>query len=266
MSNSKDPKVRAYFINEERGPGNTPRVVKSGNGIVRFIAEEIQRESTENRNGRSYPWDVLFEAHSMLHIKERLARGNWFCEIGHPTGDDLARQRKIDRRNASCILKQIDLHRPTIGGVFETCATQLGRDLMGLILENGIQVAFSMRALGRVREDKGCLVVQSPLYLVCYDDVIHPSVEGAYMTALTENAGSTKRSAEARAVLVEEANYADYIAETVSDVTETEESLGMEHPGRRIINGTVISEDGNMKIHHVLRSKAQAGLDSFLAK
>jgi hypothetical protein len=73
-------------------------------------------------------------------------------------------------------------------GEIESANTHVGRDFKGLI-EQGSSVAFSLRAVGPITENKKSYVeVKSPLSILCYDWIIHPSHSIAYMEkVLTES-------------------------------------------------------------------------------
>jgi hypothetical protein len=75
-----------------------------------------------------------------------------------------------------------------VRGKVETAATRVGRDIRGLLVENGLNLAFSMRGMGGVRRvpGKDLVEVTSPLALVTYDIVTYPSHQSAYMDALNE--------------------------------------------------------------------------------
>ena len=77
-------------------------------------------------------------------------------------------------------------------GMLETAATQCGKDMRGLIAENGSQLAFSMRGAGAVRPvpgTQGTVAVIRPLAIFAYDWVSYPSHPSAYMDAQPMNEG-----------------------------------------------------------------------------
>ena len=178
--------VGYYIINEGKEEEVTPRVISSSKSVVRFRVDVLQEADRLNRNSRTYPWEVLVAGCQTPFIREKLENKSLFCEIGHPIEQTAARQTLIDRRNAACMITELTFNRPCVGGVVETLATQLGRDMMGLILENGCKVAFSMRGIGKVVEEGKTVRVVGPLNIINWDEVNHPSVERAYMSSLTE--------------------------------------------------------------------------------
>jgi hypothetical protein len=199
-------KLVAYIINESRGPEQDAVIMKATPSVVRFKVPVLQEEGIQNRNGRVYGWDVLSEGVNHPYLQERLRTGTLYAECGHPREQTVERQIHIDRDNITCIIKEIEMRRPiVVGALVETCATRKGRDLRGLIVENGCKVAFSMRGLGRVVEQGGVIHVQRPLRIVTWDEVVHPSVPNAYMGELVANESSQKLVGESMTVLNEDA-------------------------------------------------------------
>lgn len=62
--------------------------------------------------------------------------------------------------------------------------TPSGKTLRTLV-EDGVNIGISSRALGSVREENGKTFVENDLQLVCFDVVSEPSVQNAFLN-LTE--------------------------------------------------------------------------------
>lgn len=171
---------RSRIISEARG--------KRG---LRFEAL-LQTADTPNRNKRVYSEKVLREAlEKSSYIAERIKTKSWYGEAGHPMSKDPQRQTSIDHTRIAHIVESYKFDGKAIMGVVETARTAVGNDLRGLI-EQGSIPGFSMRGLGSVGQTTraGLVEVGSPLLLVCYDNVVHPSHEGAYLKSiLSEDAG-----------------------------------------------------------------------------
>lgn len=94
----------------------------------------------------------------------------------------------VDLRNAACIITELWWEGNLLKGRVETANTAVGRDMKGLI-EQGCQVAFSLRAQGKVNPDPttGHVVVQSPIQICTWDWVLNPSHSKAYMDRICED-------------------------------------------------------------------------------
>jgi len=220
-------KFKAYIINESRGPEQEPIIGKVTSGIVKFTVPILQEADLQNRNGRIYSWEVLEEAVMHPTLQERLNTRTLYCECGHPKEQSVDRQVHLERDRATCIIKDLSLEKPFIRGkLLETCATERGRDLMGLIVENGCKVAFSMRGLGRVVERGGTIYVQRPLRIITWDEVVHPSVATAYMGEILES-NNEKVMSESLTILHEE-DFAKYLFDCSSDAKNVLDSMNVD--------------------------------------
>lgn len=153
------------------------------NGIVR-IETVLQEVNVPNRNNRTYPKHVIENALQSAFIKEKLATNSWLGESNHPNSKEMQRQLSVDMNNVSHVVKSTswDPKDPNLLiGIVETAGTTTGKNMAGLILENGMQCSFSMRGLGDVTKGaNGSVTVKAPMRLVCYDLVHFPSHIKAY--------------------------------------------------------------------------------------
>ena len=249
-------KTTAYLITEGRGPETTPTILKSNKEVCSFRVGVLQEADIVNRNGRRYGWDLLNEACNHSYIRERLKTGTLYSEAGHPTEQSVERQMRIDRNNISCIIKELHFNKPHIGGIVETAATRVGKDFRGLIVENGCKVAFSMRGLGKVKKNNGIIDVKSPLRIITWDDVVHPSVEKAYMNEIISEAVTTtaaERNDEESFTLLAEDTFARYIFDLSPDAKESADAMEFDvnDPTARIVvneNGTLSVSQGGEKL------------------
>jgi hypothetical protein len=201
-----------FFIIHEEAIGSMTNVQRSrSSGIISFEVPVLQQEKTTNRNERFYDWDTLVEACQDPVVQELLKHNKFLCERGHPTDQSPERQRKIDPDNATCVIKDLTYKRPYVGSTrVETAATAKGRDLMGLILENGLIASFSMRGLGRMTQTPRGLHVK-PLKVICWDEVMRPSVEDAYMGRINEEAKPPIPRSQAKTISINEEVFVDYV-------------------------------------------------------
>jgi hypothetical protein len=177
--------MNTFIINESAI--TSPAIVEKRNtDTITFIAT-LQEADAPNRNGRIYPKSVLEEGIRAPYIQERLRTKSLISECNHPSDQTVARQMTVDLRNAACIITELWWEGNLLKGRVETANTAVGRDMKGLI-EQGCQVAFSLRAQGKVQPDPatGKVIVQSPIQICTWDWVLNPSHEKAYMDRVCE--------------------------------------------------------------------------------
>lgn len=96
----------------------------------------------------------------------------------------------VDINNVSHVIKKMywDPQDPRLLlGEVETAGTTTGKNMAGLIRENGMEASFSMRGLGDVTKSNGTVTVKDPLRIVTYDLVHFPSHQKAYQRNLMES-------------------------------------------------------------------------------
>jgi hypothetical protein len=157
-----------------------PKIIRVTDSIVEFDAV-LQEGSHENRNKRIYPSALLQEGFQAPFIQERLKTRSFYGEAGHPLSSDIQRQLTIDHGNISHLVTNYRQEGDLFMGRIETAATQIGKDMRGLIVENKSLVAFSMRGMAPVRRESGKTIVSNPFKLFCYDWVQNPSHDKAFM-------------------------------------------------------------------------------------
>ena len=96
---------------------------------------------------------------------------------------DAKRQMYIDFENISHIISEINFNGNLIEGTVETYNGLRGPDMMGAIRQ-GVQVGFSLRALGNISSTKnGVKRVDDEILIISYDWVLFPSYPNAYMNS-----------------------------------------------------------------------------------
>jgi len=147
--------------------------IEKNNGKI-IVRGVIQRADTLNANGRVYPRHVLErEIRNYLKlVDERRATG----ELDH--ADDPV----VNLKNVSHVITKLWMeHDGTVMGEVEVLdQLPMGKILRGLI-EAGIKVGISSRALGSVEHNGEGDVVQDDLHFICWDFVSEPSTPGAWM-------------------------------------------------------------------------------------
>jgi len=141
------------------------------NGTV-FLSGVMQRTDEQNGNGRIYPHKVLFREvkNYMKVVKENRACG----ELDHPEDS------VVNLKNASHMVTDLWWEDKDLLGKIKVLTTPSGKILESLI-NDGVKLGISSRALGSVHEQAGKTIVEDDLQLICFDIVSEPSTQGAFM-------------------------------------------------------------------------------------
>ena len=141
------------------------------NGAV-FLSGIMQRCDEQNGNGRVYPHNVLMREvkNYMKTVKENRACG----ELDHPEDS------VVNLKNASHMVTDLWWEGKDLLGKIKVLSTPSGKILESLI-DDGVTLGISSRALGSVHEQAGKTIVEDDLQLICFDIVSEPSTAGAYM-------------------------------------------------------------------------------------
>ena len=177
--------MKKYMIHEAAQVDSNPIITKRHKDYIEFTAC-LQEAEIRNRNRRKYPFKVLDEGIKAPYIKERLNTKSLYGECGHPLDQDPRRQMYIDQTRISHIIKEVWWDNNLLKGKIETANTSAGRDLRGLI-EQGSIPAFSLRAQGAVVRDSEGWVVKGPIQILCWDWVINPSHDKAFLESISES-------------------------------------------------------------------------------
>ena len=143
--------------------------IKSGKTIMVGV---MQKCNAENGNGRVYPPGVLqreIKNYDKL-VRERRALG----ELDHPDSS------VVNLQNVSHIVTDIWWDGKKVMGKIEILPTPSGNILKSLV-ESGVKMGISSRALGSVRQHQGRTIVEPDLQLICFDMVSEPSTPDAFM-------------------------------------------------------------------------------------
>lgn len=171
--------MKKYIIYESAVSSTPTATLTSKPNIVKFVACLIDCD-IKNRNGRVYPKEIIEQALRNPTLQDTLRAKRLYCEMGHPFEQNLQRQTTIDPKNICCVIDDIYWEGNKLMATMETLDTALGHDVAGLIRQ-GCQIAFSMRAEGRVQELGGYKQVQPGLIIVGWDMVVVPSHEHAHI-------------------------------------------------------------------------------------
>ena len=160
-----------------------------------IFRSKLQEHSVTNKNGRVYPKVVCENIVSQLSTKARTR--NMFMEVDHPmffegSGDPEMMKRRaavIELKNCGAVCRNIAMKDNYIIGEIETLSGFKGPDVANILINDGVDIGFSLRALGGVQKlDNGLLEVQHNIMPITYDFVTNPSHSNAkIMEFLPEN-------------------------------------------------------------------------------
>jgi len=141
------------------------------NGTV-FLSGVMQRVDEQNGNGRVYPKPILMREvkNYMKVVKENRACG----ELDHPEDS------VVNLKNASHMVIDLWWESNDLMGKIRVLSTPSGKILESLV-NDGVTLGISSRALGSVHESGGKTIVEDDLQLICFDIVSEPSTQGAFM-------------------------------------------------------------------------------------
>ncbi len=145
----------------------------------KWIIESIMMQSNvKNRNGRVYPKPVLDEA-ANKYVEEYVSQNRALGELNHPTS-----RHTVDPSLAVIKIESLKENGNDWTGKASLIGTQQGQNLAAL-LEAGVKLGISSRALGSIKESSGVNVVNT-LELYALDVVANPSAPSAWLDALME--------------------------------------------------------------------------------
>lgn len=131
-------------IIEESGSGRSKKAT---------FRSRLQEANVRNANKRYYDNSVCESIVEQLGPKAK-AR-NLLCEVDHPLGSgDPTEMKKraaiIELKNCGAVIREIKFHNGEIIGELETLSSFRGPDLSKLLLDDKVDIGWSLRALGSV--------------------------------------------------------------------------------------------------------------------
>lgn len=143
------------------------------------LSGEFALFDTKNQNGRIYPKDIYEKAITELipKVKSRQCLG----ECDHPLDYD-----EVRLSNVSHLITDLHVEGNRVIGEVELLNTPAGKVVQAL-LEAGVPIGISSRAVGDVEESNGSEIVKN-MSLITYDLVADPS----FKTAVLDEVSSTK--------------------------------------------------------------------------
>ena len=247
---SKD-KVVAYLISEAVTKSK-PIILNSSRDESAIIEAELQDADEFNRNKRNYSFPVLDQGLNAPMIKEAISRGSWVGEAGHPLKADIQRQMTIDHDMISHRILKWWWKGHKVMGRIETMNFGHGYQMRNYIRQ-GLETAFSLRAMGPVKKTARGDVVQSPLTIKTYDWVFIPSHSHSYQQKIISGANPQPSGVltESYCVPIFKKEALDYVKNESKDYKLVAECLELEG-GELLLNESMDkliykTSDGNTK-------------------
>ena len=147
-----------------------------------YISGIFAEAELKNRNGRIYPRAVMERAVKQ-YVEDFVSKNRAISELSHPEN-----RPQPKPEFASHLVTELNMVGNTVRGKAKVLNTPQGQILRGL-LEGGVQMGVSTRALGSLREGKdGTKIVENDLQLFAIDAVSDPSSINAWVDAINESA------------------------------------------------------------------------------
>lgn len=150
-------------------------------GTALFIEGIFAQSEKPNRNRRMYPKQIM-ESAVQKYVTEFVEPRRAMGELSHPLN-----RPTVDPALASHLITMFEMRGDDVYGKAKILNTPQGQIVRGL-LEGGVQLGVSTRALGSVKESNGCNIVQSDFQLFAVDVVGDPSAHDAWVNAINESA------------------------------------------------------------------------------
>lgn len=131
-----------------------------------------------NRNGRLYPLEEM-QREVARYKEEMITTGRAMGELNHPNSAD------VDLGRACHLVTEMWQEGNVFYGKSKVLSTDCGK-IVKCLVEDGVKVGMSSRALGRLEESDGKNVVRD-LRLVCVDCVADPSFPKAFVNGILES-------------------------------------------------------------------------------
>ena len=145
-----------------------------------YISGIFAEAELKNRNGRIYPKDVM-ESAVAKYNRDYVSPKRAISELEHPEG-----RCTVKPALASHLITELKMDGTTVYGKAKVLNTPQGNILRGL-LEGGVQMGVSTRALGSLKESNGTKYVQNDFQLFAIDAVSDPSSINAWVNAVNES-------------------------------------------------------------------------------
>jgi hypothetical protein len=145
-----------------------------------FIEGIFLQADVKNRNGRIYPYEIMSKQVNE-YIEKYVNDNRALGELGHPTNPsinyDCASHKIVSLREES----------KNFIGKAKIMDTPKGK-IVKTLMDEGVKMGASSRALGSLKEINGTKVVQEDFHLITAADIVSdPSAPDAFVSNLMEN-------------------------------------------------------------------------------
>ena len=154
-------------------------VEAAGDSKDLYIEGVFAQAEVKNRNGRIYPQRVM-ESAVKKYIKEFVETKRALGELSHPEG-----RPQVKPEFACHLITEMRVDGSNVYGKAKILNTPQGNVVRGL-LEGGVQLGVSTRALGSVEVKEGTTYVKDDLQLMAVDVVSDPSAPDAFVNSIYE--------------------------------------------------------------------------------
>lgn len=161
--------------------------IESGHKFVipdDFIVSAVfQKYGIKNANGRIYPESVL-KTQVAKYIQERVRNSCAIGALDHPSqsslsGHDVAMNILNLEWQGRTLIGEMKLHLSPGYKRYGSCSTS--GDLVANMLLDDILIGVSSRGVGSVKNESGILMVDNDYEIICWDVVMEPSTESAFI-------------------------------------------------------------------------------------
>ena len=156
------------------------KILNEGVGKNLFIEGIFAQAELKNRNGRIYPKQIM-ESAVNKYISEYVHSKRALGELSHPEN-----RPTVKPELASHLITELRMDGNNVKGKAKILNTPQGQIVRGL-LEGGVQLGVSTRALGSVKEQNGSQVVQPDFQLYAVDVVSDPSGIDCWVNSINES-------------------------------------------------------------------------------
>lgn len=164
----------------EHNESHNLELLTEDSGKDLFIRGIFAEADQRNRNGRIYP-KLVMESALNTYKAEFVSKKRALGELSHPAG-----RPQVKPELASHLITELNMVGNNVIGKAKILNTPQGNIVRGL-LEGGVQLGVSTRALGSVRESNGNTYVEPDLVFLAVDIVSDPSAINAFVTAVNES-------------------------------------------------------------------------------
>lgn len=210
----------------------------------------LQEAETVNNNKRIYSTAIC---ESIVHqLNPKAVNNSLLMEIDHPmftaasANPEKAKARAaiIEINNCAAVIRKIMFENGQIIGIIETLSGFKGPDLANII-NDGVNIGFSLRALGSVNNENGILKVQAPIAPITFDVVSNPSHANArVMSFIPESDISTLSKCEG--IMFESSQEEYNLLEQLDNISRPDSSLEVKSFIDKVIAEQVANQLTNM--------------------